>query len=166
MKFDHCIDVLNRALNVHHSTIREAQNNPHLSDRLESTQALAQDLREGIARLKDKPMVYLAGPYTHSDRGVRERRFRAVTRVAADLIQKGVHVFSPISHSHPMVDLCGLRVDWEYWEAFDRFHLGQCHKMIVLKLDGWRQSRGVQAEIRIAEDLGIPVEYMAEKSAS
>jgi hypothetical protein len=32
--------------------------------------------------------------------------------------------------------------------------------MVVLKLGGWEESVGIAAEIKIAEDLGIPVTYM------
>jgi hypothetical protein len=32
--------------------------------------------------------------------------------------------------------------------------------LIVLMLDGWEQSRGVNAEIALARELGLPVEYV------
>ena len=35
-----------------------------------------------------------------------------------------------------------------------------CKCVLVLKLDGWEESTGVKAEIKIAESLGIPVEYV------
>ena len=37
--------------------------------------------------------------------------------------------------------------------------------MVVLMLDGWRESVGVAAEIRIAGELGKPVRYLAPDGA-
>jgi Domain of unknown function (DUF1937) len=106
-----------------------------------------------------KKLVYLAVPYTHPDLVVREGRFNAVNRHAALLMKQGLHVISPISHSHPIALAGGLPTDWQFWEAYDRAILETCSKLIVLKLDGWEESVGVQAEIRIAKKLGIPIEY-------
>lgn len=110
-----------------------------------------------------KSLNYLAVPYTHPDPAVREGRFQAVNRHAAHLMKQGVHVISPISHSHPIALVGGLPTDWTFWEAYDRAILESCERLIVLKLDGWEQSDGVQAEIRIAEELGLPIEYHLPK---
>lgn len=105
-------------------------------------------------------MIYLASPYSHPDAIVRERRFREVCRVAARLIRKGNVVFSPVAHSHAIA-LCGVPSDWHFWERQDRLFLHTCDELVVLMLTGWRESTGVQAEIRIAEELGKPVRYLA-----
>jgi hypothetical protein len=107
-----------------------------------------------------KPLIYLAVPYSHQDAGVRHSRFEAVNKVAADLMRKGLHIFSPISHTHPIALAGELPLGWEFWEAFDRAYLTHCHKIIVLKLDGWKESKGVTAELKIAEELGLDIEYM------
>ena len=104
-------------------------------------------------------MIYLASPYSHSDAHVREQRFRAVCRAAARLMRNGDVVFSPIAHGHPIA-LHGLPTDWRFWERHDREQLARCDEVIVLMLDGWRDSEGVQAEIRIAAELGKPVRYL------
>jgi hypothetical protein len=57
-------------------------------------------------------------------------------------------VFSPIVHGHPFVDH-GLPRDWPFWERFNRDHLVRYGEEVVLMLDGWRESVGVAAEIRI-----------------
>ncbi len=41
----------------------------------------------------------------------------------------------------------------------DRALLERCDQLVVLMLDGWRESVGVQAEILIASELGIPTRY-------
>jgi len=105
-------------------------------------------------------LIYLATPYSHSDPAIREQRFREVNAVAARLMREGLHVFSPISHTHPIAEAGDLPRGWEFWEAYDRVLLQACGKIIVLMLDGWRESTGVTAEIAIAEELGLVVEFL------
>jgi hypothetical protein len=109
-------------------------------------------------------MIYLATPYSHPDRAVRELRFREVNRVAAELMRAGVHVFSPISHSHSISLMGNLPTDWGYWKEYDRAMLKNCEKLVVLMQLGWHESEGVQAEIALAKELGLPVEFLRHKS--
>ncbi|MCP4566066.1 MAG: DUF1937 family protein [FCB group bacterium] len=106
-------------------------------------------------------LIYLASPYSHDDSDVRERRFNEVCRVAAKLMKGGEFVYSPIAHTHPIAQF-GLPGDWSYWEVFDTLMLSKCDRMFVLMIDGWFESKGVQAEIRIAEKRGIPIKYIKE----
>lgn len=104
-------------------------------------------------------MIYLASPYSHPDAAVREHRFQMACRAAARLMRDGHTVFPPICHSHPIAQY-GLPTDWSFWERQDREHLARCDEVVVLLLDGCRESRGVRAEIRLAEALGKPVRYL------
>jgi len=104
-------------------------------------------------------MIYLASPYSHPDAAVREARFRAACQATAGLLKAGHHVLCPIAHSHPLVAY-GLPTDWDFWQQVDHEYLRHCDEMVVLMLDGWRESKGVLAEIGIAEELGKPVRYM------
>ena len=105
-------------------------------------------------------LIYLATPYSHEDATVREMRFKEVNKCAASLMGSGMHIFSPISHTHPIAVEGDLLKGWEFWEKYDRKMLASCDGVIVLQQDGWKESTGVQAEIKIAEELGIPVEYI------
>jgi hypothetical protein len=53
----------------------------------------------------------------------------------------------------------------EFLFRFSRERLGRCDEVVVLMLDGWEESIGVQAEIRIARELGKPVRYLAPELA-
>jgi hypothetical protein len=75
---------------------------------------------------------------------------------------QGYHVFSPISHGHPISTAGKLPGDWKYWESNCRKMLKICDKLIVLTLDGWENSTGVQNEVRIAKEMNIPVSYFPE----
>jgi len=109
--------------------------------------------------------IYLASPYSSPDPAVREVRFQAACRATAHLIRAGHAVFSPIVHSHPLTAF-DLPIEWAFWERCDRAFLERCCRMVVLTLEGWRQSVGVQAEIRLAAELEKPVSYLDPNSVS
>ena len=105
-------------------------------------------------------MIYLASPYSHPEPLVREARFDAACRATADLIHAGRAVFSPIVHGHPLVRF-GLPTDWSFWERFDEEYLRRCDEVVVLQINGWRESESVRAEIEFAAALGKRVEFLA-----
>ena len=109
--------------------------------------------------MKNK-LVYLATPYSSKDPAIKEERFQKVNKVAAKLIANGEIVFSPISHTHPIALAGELPGGWEFWDEFDRTYLKCCYKLYVLMLDGWEESTGVQAEIKIAKELRLEIEYL------
>src|SRR5689334_12715342 len=99
-------------------------------------------------------MIYLASPYSHPDPAVREERFRAACRATAALIRSGRAVYSPVVFGHPLTGY-DVPTGWEFWATFDREHLLRCDHVIVLTLEGWRESEGVRVEMRVAEENGI-----------
>lgn len=105
-------------------------------------------------------LIYLASPYSHPDLNVRKERFRIANQVAGRLLNAGHFVFSPISMSHPVAMDASLPGDWQFWKAFDTAMLARCQKVVVIDIEGTSTSVGVQAEIAIAKDFGIPVEYL------
>ncbi len=104
-------------------------------------------------------MIYLACPYSSPDSAVREQRFRAACRAVVELLRAGEHVFSPIVHSHPLVEY-DLPSTWAFWAGIDSAHLARCDELVVLMLDGWAQSVGVREELRLARELGKPVRFL------
>lgn len=104
-------------------------------------------------------LVYLASPYSHPSPEVRQARYEAACRATATLMRWGFHVFSPIAHSHGPA-LYGLPGDWEYWQAFDLAMLEKCDRFAVLRLDGWQESRGVEAELKRARELEMPMAFL------
>lgn len=105
-------------------------------------------------------MIYLASPYTHQFHEVIEQRFDAACRAAGKLMAAGHVVFSPIAHMHPIAVRCELPRGWDFWHRYDREFVLASEKVVVLMIDGWDTSKGVAAEVAIAHEAGIPVEYM------
>jgi hypothetical protein len=105
-------------------------------------------------------MIYLASPYSSKNPELAELRFRQVCEVAAVLMGQGVLVFSPIAHCHPIAMAGKLPTDFEYWYAYDKQMIAMCDELYVLRLDGWQHSRGISAEIQLAESMGKTVTHL------
>lgn len=104
-------------------------------------------------------LTYLASPYSHCDPAVREARYQLAVLVSAELIKRGLLVYSPIVHCHPIGLALDAPADFNTWSAHCLHMLSKADKMIVLKADGWEKSKGVNAEIQWAVLNKIPVHY-------
>jgi len=94
--------------------------------------------------------IYLACPYSDPDPAVRQQRFEQVNAFAAKLMAEGLTVFSPISHAHSIALAGDLPKGWDFWERYDREFLAVCETLVVLRLSGWAESKGIREEIQIA----------------
>lgn len=108
-------------------------------------------------------MIYLASPYSHPSAYIMHKRFKDVCAVAAKLMAEGKIIFSPIAHTHPIALAGKLPTDWSYWKEFDKEFLNVCDSMIVLMLDGWKESVGIRAEIEYFTELGRPITYLESR---
>ena len=125
----------------------------------------------GRYRARDE-LTYLASPYSapagtpEPDAGIlRDARFKAVAHVAARMMARGVLLYCPITHTHPIAMAGELPTDFGFWERYGRRLLLSCDSVTVLCLDGWRESEGVTAEIALARELGLPVRFVDEDGA-
>ena len=103
---------------------------------------------------------YLAIPYLHEKEAVMIMRANIADAVAADLMNKGELIYSPISSWHHVAMKHKLPRNWEFWRELDRQFLKVCSGIYVITLKGWKESTGVTAEIELAEEFGLPVEYI------
>ena len=107
-------------------------------------------------------MIYVASPYHDSNPGLMHERYRAVCIFCASMINEGKFVFSPIAHWHPIAVTHSLPKDADWWRKLDEDYLRHSSELWVLKLVGWRESKGVRREISFAWDNGIRVSYYEE----
>ena len=105
--------------------------------------------------------IYLACPYSHPKKGVRLHRTAQSDEKAAELMEKGYRVFSPLSHSVPISRFCSEENNksYDFWLTQDFWILDVCDELHILCLEGWLNSKGIQAEINRAMEKGIPTVY-------
>ena len=105
-------------------------------------------------------IIYLAAPYSHEDKHIRELRYLQITEVTARLIKEGNIVFSPITYGHILSEMEDLPTTFEFWEKFCLAFLEKCDEMYVLTLDGYSTSKGVSMELKYCDENKIPVKYI------
>jgi len=105
---------------------------------------------------------YISNPYNGTDEQKNERAETAA-KVCGLLLKMGVHAWSPIVHNHAMLrtfNTFTLEERRTLMLAFDFSLLRASKGMIVLEIEGWRNSFGVQAEINLCKELSLPVKYL------
>lgn len=114
-------------------------------------------------------MIYLASVYslnatTDSEEHVklREERYLQVMRKTKELLEKGLTVFSPILHCHPMSVTYGLPKDFSFWERLDKSYIDNCDVVWVYMMEGWEESKGIAEEIAYAKSKCKAVIYIEE----
>lgn len=106
--------------------------------------------------------IYVACPYTGTMKE-QQKRFEQVTQYSASLMQKGYRVFSPITHSHPIYNtmpeefISSIEDPHNFWLNQDLHFMHGCDMVHILCLDGWEDSKGIQAEVNYAKAIGIQV---------
>lgn len=103
-------------------------------------------------------MIYLASPYTAPQKVVMTERYMLTVKAMAQLLTAGHMVYSPIVHCHVISTSFGLPTDYEFWLSYNNHFISLCAKMYVLCIPGWKESKGVKAEVYEAKSRGIPIE--------
>lgn len=108
-------------------------------------------------------MLYLSSPYTSMLRTKteqiweQEKRFHEVKECKAALMARGMLVVSPIVFCHQVSVDHGLPGDYGYWHKLNLRLLAGCSTLAVLKLSGWKESKGILGEIRHAQKWGLEI---------
>ena len=106
--------------------------------------------------------VYLAQPYSHPRQSVRDWRVAQGLIVTAKLMAAGLDVFSPVSHTSQLEKYLPNKLvkNHAFWMKQDIAILRHASELRVLMLPGWKKSKGVRKEIRIAKECLIKISYM------
>lgn len=106
-----------------------------------------------------EPLFYLGNPYTHKHKKVMSERYKLCDRAAARLMKYGIVTYPPIALNARWNAYEEFPNSWDFWEKSDKNFLERCDGLIVLMLDGWEKSIGLQSEIEYAKKLGLPIAY-------
>lgn len=92
-------------------------------------------------------IYYVATPYTKFSEGIWPA-YKEAARVTGGLLARGINVFSPIAHSHPLAVYGGIDpLDHQFWMNADQPYMDMCGALIVVTMPGWDKSKGVATEI-------------------
>ncbi len=118
-------------------------------------------------------LVYLASPYLYrgnmegiteyGKQRIHEQRYQDAIDATAYLMNKGLAVYSPIVATHPVAVKHELPLGSEFWLQYDEILLAKCDEIVVLMIDGWKESPGVQREIEIMKNLHKDITYLEPK---
>lgn len=100
---------------------------------------------------------YLATPYSKYPHGIAGA-YELACKQSALLISHGIHVFSPIAHSHGIAfhgELDALSHD--LWLKMDQTYMDLCVGCIFLLAESWEKSFGMAQEKWYFEQVGKPV---------
>jgi hypothetical protein len=102
---------------------------------------------------------YISNPYNGSEEQ-KELRAQIAAKTCALLVRKGIHAWSPIVHNHAMMktfkDFTLEERQTKILE-FDFSLLKRAHGMIVLTIEGWKESFGVTKEIAYCREHSLPI---------
>lgn len=105
-------------------------------------------------------LIYLASPFTHKSKVVMKLRWAIVTAIGAKLVSLGYHIFGPITESHAYDEFGVGQHGWEFWQEHDNLMIDKCDEVWVVRMKGWKESRGVKAEIAYALSQDKSVFYL------
>ncbi len=107
-----------------------------------------------------RDFYYLGSVYSKYHLGL-DAAFDEVCRARGLLIRAGIPCFSPIIHSHPVAKISGLDPwDYQIWMPSEQPMMECAIGLIVLKMDGWRESYGLNKELQFFTHKELPIIYM------
>lgn len=121
-----------------------------------------------------KSYIYLTSPYTAFradgtyDDILMQERYIAVTECFQKLVAAGLVIFCPITMTHHIDcmhrNLHGSRMKPSFWYEFDKPFLQAASQLFVLKLLGWKESKGLQEEVETAKGRNLSIVYLEYNS--
>ncbi len=107
--------------------------------------------------MTEKTIAYLGTPYTRYAAGI-EAAFQDAAALAARLLRSGIHVYSPIAHTHPLAIYGHLDpLDHSIWLPFDELMMRRCDTLIIAHMEGWQDSKGIRHEVDYFQRAGKPI---------
>lgn len=116
----------------------------------------------------EKELYYLATPFKGTPQEEAHRLDMSLT-ITQKFLKQGVYLFSPIVYTNPLIKTGGFlstedqrSIIMPYLLAF----LNASKGMVLITLDGWKKSWGVNQELLFCQEHKIPVYLMAPDQLS
>jgi hypothetical protein len=104
-------------------------------------------------------LVYVAAPY--SSIPDKNELMRIISKFCGEymIANPGEYAIPGLVHHYPTLECPELGTDYSFWQNFCEVFLSRCDKMIVLRIPGWQESKGVKGELEFCLTHRIPVEF-------
>lgn len=103
---------------------------------------------------------YVGSPYTKYPGGLEEA-FRIACAETARLMLEGFAVFCPIAHTHSVAHHGNIpKKDHDFWMRVDKPMVDAAVGMIILTMEGWQESEGLQQEVEWFRAAAKPVLFL------
>ena len=109
--------------------------------------------------MSKRKIVFVSPSYTNPYNEVAKEYKQLVSEYVAELNSHGIIAFSPITYGHTLLDFREMSGDWEFWKEFCTAFLEKSDEMIVYQIPDWEHSKGIKEEIKIANELGLNINY-------
>ena len=113
----------------------------------------------GLEKIKRfKGLGYLASPFSDKSPVVEEKRYTAILQISGLFTISGAMVISPIVYGYHLYKNYGnIAGDADYWKDFNRYLLYHAPYLMIVMLEGYKDSKGIQAEFAQALTLNKPI---------
>lgn len=110
-----------------------------------------------LADLKFYDLIYAATPYSKYHAGV-EHAFQDAASIMGVLVKRGLKVYSPICHTHPIAIYGGIDPGLhDIWLPFDEALMDVSDALLIIKMQGWDASYGIEYEVDYFSEDGKPI---------
>lgn len=121
-------------------------------------------MKPELEDLKSYSLIYLATPYTKYPGGLIQA-FRAASFIAARLLVRGLKVYSPIAHTHPIAIYGNINpLDHTIWLPFDMTMMNVSDALLIAKMESWEYSYGISEEMKIFAKAQKPIFYLTPET--
>lgn len=97
-------------------------------------------------------MIYLASPYSHPERSMRNFRYLRARLVVGHFIKMDLPIYSPIVHCHHISTESDLPYNADFWLKYNENFLRLAEALWILQLPDWNISVGVTYELKYWRD--------------
>lgn len=106
-------------------------------------------------------MIYLCSVYSlNADAELMEKRYNYAAKRTAKFMIEGHTIFCPINHCHPIAVQWDMPKTWDFWRRHDLNYIAASDVVWVLKMPYWKDSVGINAEIKFAREIGKHVVFI------
>lgn len=89
-----------------------------------------------------------------------QKRYEYAAKRTAEFMKRGITIFCPINHCHPIAEKHDMPRTWEFWKNHDLDYIRAAEGLWVLDMPHWKESTGITAEILYGLGLGRIVTHV------